>query len=88
MATVRQSTSPIYRLDDEVNLYELLPALSFTVPKAWSLLMALIRKDIDERASRTFWLSDKTTGLYRLLKCCHYTREYQPYKSLCGFITP
>ena len=39
--TTYQTHSPKYSLEDEVNLYELLPALSFSVPESTAIINGL-----------------------------------------------
>lgn len=41
MATAPQTISPMYRLEDEVNLYEVLPALSFSIPESMVIIDGL-----------------------------------------------
>ena len=69
MATASQTISPKYRLEDEVNLYVVLPALSFSVPESMIIIDGLN--------------SSKVT-IKELVTYIGYQRKQQRYKDYQG----
>lgn len=74
VATASQTVSPKYRLEDEINLYEILRALSFSVPESMAIIDGLNSSKVSMRELVTY---------------ISYQRKQQVYKDYQGVeITP
>ena len=65
MATAPQTISPLYRLEDEINLYEILPALSFSVLESMVIIDGLNSSKVSMKELVTYIVYQRKQQMYK-----------------------